>query len=875
MPVRNPLNRLSDPLPSWKFTFRVSFSSVGRFLVEKAPFPEIFLLPQRQTEKRLNMKRMLTGLLGLILTLSTQAQSIKGMVKDENGKPLAAANTTLHRAADSSLVKFTVTNTEGNYEFSGIGEGNYYVQFTHVGHETAKTAVFSHKNSGESQVPVLTMQKQGTSLQNVTVVARKPMIEVKADKMVVNVEGTINAVGNDALELLRKSPGVQLDKDDNISLSGKNGVQVYIDGKPSPLSGADLTAYLKSMQSSQIETIEIITNPSAKYDAAGNAGIINIRLKKNKSFGTNGSMNAGYNIGTFPKYNGGINLNHRDKGINIFGSYNYNWNKNTNQFLLYREQLDTLFDQRNTMFGRNRSHGFKAGADLFLNKKSTIGVLINGNISQNEMKTDSKTPISYIPTGVVDRILTANNESENKRNNVNFNLNYRYVDTAGRELNMDADYGLFRIKSDQLQPNVYFDPTMTNQLSQAIYNFDSPTDIDIYTFKADYEQPYKGGKLGVGLKTSVVSTSNNFARFNVIGNSKDLDVDRSNHFDYTENINALYVNYNKSFKGFAIQAGLRLENTNNKGESYALFSNGSINEGSGTTPLDRNYTNLFPSASVTFNKNPMKQWSFTYSRRIDRPAYQDLNPFEFKLDEYTFQKGNTDLLPQYTNSFGITHVYKYKLTATLNYSHVADVFTQLVDTTENSKSFITKENLANQDIISLNLSYPFMYKSYMAFMNLNTYYSMYQADFGGGSRKIDLDVFSFTFYMQNTIKFGKKKAWTGELSGWYAAPSIWQGTFESRRIYSIDAGLQKNILKGKGNLKASVSDIFRTLRWKGSSNFAGQLTVASGNFESRQFKINFTYRFGSNQVKAARQRNTGVDDESKRVGSGGAGGIGQ
>ncbi|MBL7751197.1 MAG: TonB-dependent receptor [Chitinophagaceae bacterium] len=821
------------------------------------------------------MKRMLTGLLGLILTLSTQAQTIKGMVKDENGKPLAAANTTLHRANDSSLVKFTVTNGEGGYEFAGIGEGNYFVQITHVGHEPAKTAVFSHKNSGESQVPVLTMQKQGTSLQNVTVVARKPMIEVKADKMVVNVEGTINAVGNDALELLRKSPGVQLDKDDNISLSGKNGVQVYIDGKPSPLSGADLTAYLKSMQSSQIETIEIITNPSAKYDAAGNAGIINIRLKKNKSFGTNGSMNAGYNIGTFPKYNGGVNLNHRDKGINIFGSYNYNWNKNTNQFLLYREQLDTLFDQRNTMFGRNRSHGFKAGADLFLNKKSTIGVLINGNISQNEMKTDSKTPISYIPTGVVDRILTANNESENKRNNVNFNLNYRYVDTAGRELNMDADYGLFRIKSDQVQPNVYYDPSMNNQLSEAIYNFISPTDIDIYTFKADYEQPYKGGKLGVGLKTSVVSTSNNFARFNVIGNSKDLDVDRSNHFDYTENINALYVNYNKSFKGFAIQAGLRMENTNNKGESYALFSNGSINEGSGTTPLDRNYTNLFPSASVTFNKNPMKQWSFTYSRRIDRPAYQDLNPFEFKLDEYTFQKGNTDLLPQYTNSFGITHVYKYKLTATLNYSHVADMFTQLVDTTENSKTFITKENLANQDIVSLNLSYPYMYKSFMAFMNLNTFYSMYQADFGGGSRKIDLDVFSFTFYMQNTIRFGKKKAWTGELSGWYAAPSIWQGTFKSRRIYSIDAGMQKNILKGKGNLKASVSDIFRTLRWNGTSNFAGQLTVASGNFESRQFKINFTYRFGNNQVKAARQRNTGVDDESKRVGSGGAGGIGQ
>lgn len=821
------------------------------------------------------MKRLLTGLLGLILTISTQAQSVKGLVKDENGKPLPAANTTLHRAKDSAVVKFTVTNRDGVYEFAPVNEGEYYVKVSHVGHQPAKTATFTFGGNKALDIPVLTMEKQGTSLENVTVVARKPMIEVKADKMVVNVEGTINAVGNDALELLRKSPGVQLDKDDNISLSGKNGVQVYIDGKPSPLSGSDLTAYLKSLQSSQIETIEIITNPSAKYDAAGNAGIINIRLKKNKAFGTNGSVNAGYNIGVYPKYNGGINLNHRDKGINLFGSYNFNWNKNTNMFFLRREQLDTLFDQTNQMTGRNRSHGFKAGADFFLNAKSTFGVLINGNINQSEMKTDSKTPISYIPTGTVDRILTANNESDNKRNNVNFNLNYRYVETAGRELNLDADYGMFRINSDQLQPNVYYDPSMSNELSRAIYNFVSPTDINLYTFKADYEQPYKGGKLGIGIKSSLVNTSNNFARYNVVGNVKDLDLSRSNHFDYSENINALYLNYNKSFKGFAFQAGLRMENTNNKGESFGLNSDGSVNKGSGTTPLDRSYTNLFPSASLTINKNPKRQWSFTYSRRIDRPAYQDLNPFEFKLDEYTFQKGNTELLPQYTNSFGITHVYKYKLTATLNYSHVADMFTQLVDTTEKSKSFITKENLANQDIISLNVSYPFMYKSYMAFINLNTYYSMYQADFGGGSRKIDLDVFSFTYYMQNTIKFGKKKTWTGELSGWYAAPSIWQGTFKSRRIYSIDAGMQKVILKGKGNLKASVSDIFQTLRWKGSSNFAGQYTLASGRFESRQFKLNLTYRFGSSQVKAARQRNTGADDESKRVGSGGSGGIGQ
>src|SRR6185295_14680936 len=180
------------------------------------------------------------------------------------------------------------------------------------------------------------MVKKEKSLQGVTVTSEKPMVEVKADKTIVNVEGTMNAVGNDAMELLRKSPGVTVDKDDNINLAGKNGVQIYIDGKPSPLTGTDLTSYLKSMQSAQIESIEIITNPSAKYEAAGNAGIINIRLKKNKAFGTNGSVSAGFNQGVYPKYNAGFSLNYRNNKFNIFGNYNYNKGKNENRLNLYR-----------------------------------------------------------------------------------------------------------------------------------------------------------------------------------------------------------------------------------------------------------------------------------------------------------------------------------------------------------------------------------------------------------------------------------------------------------------------------------------------------------------------------------------------------------
>jgi hypothetical protein len=287
--------------------------------------------------------------------------------------------------------------------------------------------------------------------------------------------------------------------------------------------------------------------------------------------------------------------------------------------------------------------------------------------------------------------------------------------------------------------------------------------------------------------------------------------------------------------------------------------------------FNREYTDFFPSAAITFNKNPMNQFSLTYSRRIDRPAYQDLNPFEFKLDEYTFQKGNTLLTPQYTNSFGITHTYKYRLTTSLNYSHVKDIFAQLIDTAEKSKSFITKKNLAIQDVVSLNISYPFQWKWYSVFANLSANYSHYVADFGTG-RKIDLDALAYNIFTQHTIKLGK--GYTGEIGAWYASPQIWQGTFKSKGMGSVDVGLQKTILKGMGNLKVAVSDIFYTMRWAGESDFAGQFMRASGNWESRQFKINFSYRFGKLTVKTARQRKTGSEDETNRVQSGG-GGIGQ
>jgi hypothetical protein len=718
------------------------------------------------------------------------------------------------------------------------------------------------------KAPELLLDKTAADLKGIVITAKKPMVEVKADKTILNVEGTINATGSDALELLRKSPGVTVDKDDNLSLSGKNGVQVYIDGRPTPLSGQDLANYLKSMQSSQIEAIELITNPSAKYEAAGNAGIINIRLKKNKAFGTNGTANVGFSASQNTRYNGGFSLNHRNKDINVFGNYNYNQGKNQNVLTIRRTILDSLFDTKGEMIFNNKSHNFKAGLDYFIDKKNTIGVMVNGNFSEPVFANVSHTIIYHAPTNTVNRILVADNKNSMKRDNINYNLNYSFTDPSGKSLTVNADHGRYDINSDQSQPNYYYDASGQNKIGSVIYQMISPSDIRISSVKADWEQNFAKGKLGFGGKTAFIKTDNDFQRYNVYNTGKELDKDRSNRFTYEENINAGYVNYNRPFKGFMIQAGLRVENTVTEGISKGLkkSDNDYVNYDSS---FKRNYTDLFPSAAITFNKNPMSQFSVTYSRRVDRPAYQDLNPFEFKLDEYTFMRGNINLRPQYTNSFGITHTFKYKLNTAINYSHVKDMFVQLPDTTEKSKSFMSKRNLATQDIVSLNISYPFQYKSYNVFVNLNSNHSKYKANLEG--RKVNLDAFGLNIYAQNSLRFAK--TWTAELTGFYNAPTIYMGSFQAKSLWSIDAGLQKQLFNSKATIKASVSDVFNSIKFRGKTDFAGQVSDMSFKGETQQFKLSLNFRFGNNGVKAARQRNTGADEETKRVQQGG-GGIG-
>lgn len=802
----------------------------------------------------------------LVSSTGLFAQSIKGKIFTVDGTALSSASVSISKESNV-ILKLTLSDNEGTFYFDNIPNGSYIISVTRVGFNTYNSLPILLKNDSLTLPTIALVANKKIDLSTIVVTTTKPLVEVKADKILLNVEGTINAIGSDALELIRKAPGVAVDKDENIQMSGKSGVQIYIDGKPSPLIGEDLANYLKTLQSSQIEALELITNPSAKFDAAGNAGIINIKLKKNKNLGTNGSILAGYAIGVRSKINSGININNRTKKFNVFANYNYSNNNNIIDFRTKRVLADTCFDLKAKRNFANETNAFKVGADYFENKNSTWGVLVTGNLTLGKPVGLSNNIISANSTNQIAKILVSDSKQTTKDDNLNFNANYKYANAkTSKQLNIDLDYGSFILDRNLYQPNIYFNATKTVILGEANYNLLSFANIDILAAKADYEQPIAKGTIGLGAKISYVLSDNNFKRYNVIANGmRLLDVGKSNQFNYRENINAGYINYNRNYKNIQLQAGLRAEQTVASGTSYAITPNEDVNL---NNPLQfrRSYINLFPSVGVSFIKNPQSVWNITASKRVDRPNYQDLNPFEFKIDEYTSRRGNTNLLPQFSYNAGVTHAYRNKLISKLTFSRIENLIGRLVDTSEVSKSFFSPRNIALQNLLALFESYQYNYKWFTSVVTANLFYTNYKADFGGGNRLINTNATALILTTQNTFKLVND--YTIELSASYNSPTVNTASIE-RVKWGVDLGIQKIVLKGQGNIKISATDIFWTNVDRNLYSFGGQIITGQFKRESKQYKINFSYRFGNKQIKASRSRSSANEEEAKRLQGGG------
>ncbi|HEY0895726.1 MAG TPA: outer membrane beta-barrel family protein, partial [Sphingobacteriaceae bacterium] len=589
----------------------------------------------------------------------------------------------------------------------------------------------------------------------------------------------------------------------------------------------------------------------------GNSGIINIKTRKSGNAGTNGTLTGGAGLGEHHRTNAGLTLNHRNNIVNVYGSYNYAFNKRGQDMSINRinagTQSDTYFGQRGTTIGNTDNNNFKAGVDLFLNRNNTLGFMANGYMNFGHQVLDNRTNIG--PSfSLKDSSLVSLKNGSNEYRNMAYNMNYRSVlDSLGQELSVDLDYSRYHGENHVAFDNTLFLADGSPARPQESVRNGTPSGIDIKAFKVDYIKPLsKTLKLEAGFKSSWVETDNDFRYERLQGTTWSNDPRRSNHFIYEENVNAGYLNVNKQFNKTSIQAGLRAEQTNSNGN---LITTG--------REVDRSYFDLFPSLFINQQLTKDHDVAFSYSRRIDRPGYDALNPFEFYLDQYTYSQGNPFLTPQYTHNFEVNYTFRKKYSFALGYSITNDVITEVLlpDTTRKAL-FQTMENLNQQLNYNLSANAPVSFTRWWnSNNNIMLFYLGFRAD---DLRGKSLNSGKVSYQLRSQHTFIVNHSLTAELIGDYQAP-LEYGVLKVQSEYGIDLGLSKSIMNKKASLKLSVSDVFDTRKQRISSVYEGLTYNLVQKNETRLAKLTFSYRFGKNEIKPARRRSTGLEDEQRRM----------
>ncbi len=798
-------------------------------------------------------------------TSMAQAQTgkITGIVKDENLLTQPGATVRLKSLKDTTYSKGLATDAAGAFSFADLPQGDYSVSVSLLNYKTFISPKLS-LTAAKPQIDMggVVLQQLNIQLSTITVKGKKPLVETKIDKVVVNVENSILASGNSALEILQRSPGISVENDGNISLVGKQGVTVLIDDKPTYLSQQQLASLLKATDGSAIKEIEIISNPSAKYDAAGTGGIINIKLKKNKNYGVNGSLNLGAGYGSYYKSNAGLNLNYRKNKVNLFGGYYYSNNKRYQDYFIDRENKSgnnvTYFKEESNAVARNISQNYKAGIDYSINDNNTIGAVYTGYTFHQNETVNTLTHIGDSRT-VIDSSVNTSNQSKNNFLNNSINLNYRStLDTLGQALSIDVDYSHFSGDQYTGYDNKFYQADFSDFKREEFSRNFSPYTINIKSAKADYVRPLtKTAKLELGAKVSQVETDNDLRFERLLSGNWEQDNSLSNMFLYNENINAGYVNFYKEFKSVTLQAGLRGEHTESTGNSI-----------SENLIVKRSYFNLFPSLFISQKLSPLYQLNFSYSRRIERPNYQDLNPFVYYLDQYTYGKGNPYLNPQYTNSFELTFLSKSKLnySATFGYSSTTDAITEVIlPDTANKSLYQTNENLAINKNYYLNINSSIEVAPFWTTNNsIGVFYSKFSSPNVLGQK---FSSGKATFNVKTINNFTLAKSLSAELYGNYQSSAVY-GIVKVEPRYSMDLGIRKSFgANNSSDLKLSVSDIFNTSTRKVSSLINANPYQVEYKNETRVVRLTFSHRFGSKNIKGAVNRQSGVADEKDRAGN--------
>ena len=799
----------------------------------------------------------------VLFTTILQAQTggkIQGNLKSSSNEPIETLVVTLLSSSDNSIVKTTLTELNGSFEFTNVAENSYIIFIDDLAYKTYKSEVFSIQQN-TLVLPTILIEKQDVNnLEEVTIERKKAFVENKIDRTVVNVESMISAAGSDAMDVLEKSPGILIDQNGTITYKGKSGVAVFIDDKPTNLSGTELEAYLKSLPAETLNQIEFMTNPPAKYDAAGSAGIINIKTKKSKLKGFNGSFSSRVSQGKRMVNRNSLNLNYTDGKIRLYGNLSYAKQESVTDLYIFRryknEDLSTktLFDQNSMIEGENTNANAKIGLDFYASEKTTLGISFNGFTRSGGNTSDVKSVLSNAAS-IIDSTIIANNTEDKKFQNGGVTLNYSRDFNEGKKLTADADFLTYSDKTQQRFRNFIYQPDNTLSSSDELVG-KLPSKISIYSFKTDYSHPLKNeGLIEAGYKISYSETDNVAEYDNVIDGALIPNYDTSNHFQYNEIINAAYLNFNKSYKRFSFQTGLRLETTISKGNQL-----GNIMKPA--SQFKRDYTNLFPTVYVMYKLDSIgdNQLVANYGKRISRPYYQDLNPFLSPLDKFTFYSGNPFLNPSFSNTVELSYRYKGIFSSSLSYGTSKDDINETIEIRDGIY-YSRPGNIGKSEFLSLVLQSDFDVTSWFS---TSLFSEIAYMDYRSELFTEGLHSFGTFYFFSSTNRFKINKKWSAEISGRYTS-EMTSSQFTLGENAAINLGIQTKIFKDKGTLRLNANDIFYQGIRNGVINNL-KLTDATwkNKPDSRFVALTFTYAFGKSFEPKSQER-SGAESEQSRV----------
>lgn len=808
--------------------------------------------------KNNSITKILIALLFCSTLLSVKAQSsgsITTKIFDDSSQPLEFATNVLYRVQDSSMVKIAISEPNGNIIFNDIPFQKYYMHTSFVGFEDVYTN-FVHKTT-ITEIPAIQL-KSGNILDEVEIKSRRKLIKKEIDRVVLNVNATMNVDGGSLAEVLQIAPGVNLGANGNISLRGKSGVIVLIDGRRSYLQGSDLENFISSIPANQFSNIEIMTNPPSKYEAEGNAGIINIITKKNYQKGWELNINSSYRQGKYAVIANSVALNINSKKISFFSNISYTNRNDFEDYYIVRKFYDTndglisIFDQNTFMKRRSNLLTARLGLDYFINEQTTIGFSITPQVTIGDTNISNLTTL-LDATNTVNTTLIgpAIYDADYRNFKSNIHLSHK-LNENGQNISADLDYLKFKSEVEQSFQNSYFDPSSNLTESENLLNI-LPQDISIFTAKIDYTLPLSNvSKLELGVKTGFVKSDNDAKFYEQVGNELVLDTSLSNYFKYDENVNAGYVNYTQLFGNISFQAGIRFENTDITGNQVTenvIFTN--------------NYTNILPTAFLKYDLGEGEQVGLSYGRRLERPDYTDLNPFRYFYDAYTFEEGNPELTPQFSDNIELSYsIFDSAISTSLYYNKTKDIITEVIfqdDAT--NETFIRKENLSDLTTYGANLSVEMPVTEDWA-ISLNLDYSQNKLIGTVNNEEFSIEANTFSASLLNQYSINSN--WKLELAGWYTSESL-SDTFVREPFGRVSFGISRKLWDGRGKVRLSGNDIFGWTNFNAKSGFPNTDLTVKNTWQTKTLMLAFTYRLGSGYNKKMRDRKTGSEQENNRL----------